>query len=1292
MAPDPTKPNTTDTVSNLGQSAYANVLSEQASLILLYEELIRKIKEKDSDFDLIKKKYINFSTDRCGEIGQFHISKELTKTTDMKVFFHQSTTPLLSSLVPSIKLYKTIYNFGSKARSGREATKDHKIYDWRIPFDTIPTKFSDGSKEYSSEYTEQDTYTTGEESGRLHGVGIKSFNYEYVGTNPAEVNTNIKVSITFFFQNIADLVKDISITKDDPRLTETPSGDFITNAFRYSDLVNNSSRTKTEEWTRSLVLNEFYYRIKAVVGYAPVSKKYIQEILTGVDFTNYLNLIETLTDLRVVEEQRKAHMQKVKKEFTFDSYVEKFMRAIESARVIMFLTPYSHNLNFNEDGTLEMQVEYHATIDKVLNSEQADVMKISNAYQDYITKKERLDELLNAKKTRINELQNQGCSEKLINEQIKKQFGDDAKNFALKARTDDFLTSRYNLYASLYENIVGLQNFRSSGKSSIFLAKINSDILALQKEGETFSVGDADPEGKALKYSAFARLNALESDVRISEVTAISKDSYKNEKEIKDLFFLDREAENLLGTENSEYTEEAASASNTGSISDVVLFKAVNEKKVLLLTDYNSRYSKANEKIKKTLSENGAKIVEHNITTPISEFSFNPSFFKTTFNDNNKYDLVISFASSKDAFMVEDTGQDSDSIYANFTNLWGIKYVYFLNSLLNQEGKFAEPTSGIYLDSTNYAKNNFYIITPSEVPKEPDSKVYPIEAYQDEVRKPYDINKIPNNLKTYNNRVKRYNDGLKTSLKALIIRSNITKYIAWAKGASVTRLPAIKSIGLLAGWNTDSLSDNTGMGAFETVFFGDGLSTLYPRQPSLPNDSWKSGLDGAAADTSGLDNHIITAKANAVNTASPSIHISEQEGERIHDELMQKIKLNNALTKKEKEDLTIEFAEALKINAETEKSIIQGEENKNAKLSMTDGNKFANVKFVMLGDVLDSALGCLNIINPREVVPRIILGSINIKIPRRYIKDTESTLKELTINLADVPISIDLFQKFLLNKMVKPQRSNYTAMSFIKDVISDLIVPSVSPSLFGESAYLNNSIRFSTFGITVPAKDDGSDPIFNIPPSRINRVPLPSFDSQKLKDLSVLNSKTIVTPNIKKTVDYLFIYCSSQFPNSISGDIYNDEENKVFHLRIGTDSGIVKTIKFSATDNRFYREAVAAQEGNLKTPLIRQVYDAEVKLFGNNIFRPGDFVYIEPIFGYTNLEVDLQDKIGLGGYYQIINVRTSINENIFETSLKCTFFAHKKANGVPEAAGQKQCSIQSDTPIAPVPEKPAGSN
>ena len=63
------------------------------------------------------------------------------------------------------------------------------------------------------------------------------------------------------------------------------------------------------------------------------------------------------------------------------------------------------------------------------------------------------------------------------------------------------------------------------------------------------------------------------------------------------------------------------------------------------------------------------------------------------------------------------------------------------------------------------------------------------------------------------------------------------------------------------------------------------------------------------------------------------------------------------------------------------------------------------------------------------------------------------------------------------------------------------------------------------------------------------------------------------------------------------------------------------------------------------TSLLREKYNSQVELEGNNFFKPGSVLYIEPgavDLGYTDDANSFARQLGLGGYYYVIRVTHSL--------------------------------------------------
>jgi len=104
-----------------------------------------------------------------------------------------------------------------------------------------------------------------------------------------------------------------------------------------------------------------------------------------------------------------------------------------------------------------------------------------------------------------------------------------------------------------------------------------------------------------------------------------------------------------------------------------------------------------------------------------------------------------------------------------------------------------------------------------------------------------------------------------------------------------------------------------------------------------------------------------------------------------------------------------------------------------------------------------------------------------------------------------------------------------------------------------------------------------------------------------------------------------------------------DRELNIPHIIINdSGNGALRRINFSREDMPGLREArlFEGEEFN-RTSLIREKYNASIEFEGNNFFKPGTVLYVEPgavDLGYTNDTNSFARQLGIGGYYYVIRV------------------------------------------------------
>ena len=121
-----------------------------------------------------------------------------------------------------------------------------------------------------------------------------------------------------------------------------------------------------------------------------------------------------------------------------------------------------------------------------------------------------------------------------------------------------------------------------------------------------------------------------------------------------------------------------------------------------------------------------------------------------------------------------------------------------------------------------------------------------------------------------------------------------------------------------------------------------------------------------------------------------------------------------------------------------------------------------------------------------------------------------------------------------------------------------------------------------------------------------------------------------------------------------------DEEDNIYHLIFGeATTSLIKSLSFVREDLPGLREARLFQDqGNNTLFILRDVYNAGIKMHGNIAYKPGSVLYVDPgplDLGYATSEESHARALGLGGYYYVVrvsNVLKLADTISWETSLE----------------------------------------
>jgi len=233
------------------------------------------------------------------------------------------------------------------------------------------------------------------------------------------------------------------------------------------------------------------------------------------------------------------------------------------------------------------------------------------------------------------------------------------------------------------------------------------------------------------------------------------------------------------------------------------------------------------------------------------------------------------------------------------------------------------------------------------------------------------------------------------------------------------------------------------------------------------------------------------------------------------------------------------------------------------------------------------------------------------------------------ISIGDIPISVDAFQLWFKNNVIKKDRDKYFFLHFVKDMCAYLITSALKSKCFGPS--LNFDQRFDALPVTLSADAQ-------VHPSR----GLISVDA-------LARGKLLLTCEEAKSVLGLILISTDSKPKNLEGHFRPDLEKGIYHHYIGSACGLVKKINFNREDQAYLRESKIQKKGSLGPEQLRELYSATADLIGNNLYKNGNYIYISPLlFDASRRELDL---LGLHGYYLVTSVKSTITPNSFDTSI-----------------------------------------
>ena len=283
------------------------------------------------------------------------------------------------------------------------------------------------------------------------------------------------------------------------------------------------------------------------------------------------------------------------------------------------------------------------------------------------------------------------------------------------------------------------------------------------------------------------------------------------------------------------------------------------------------------------------------------------------------------------------------------------------------------------------------------------------------------------------------------------------------------------------------------------------------------------------------------------------------------------------------------------------------------------------------------------------------------------IGDKLAVLKNITtpINITQIPIALSTFQ-YWINKNITSQ--NITQMSlinFLNLCITDLLNLAVKPTnedyvptqnlnfkFFFDKVELNEDDEFLTLiKNTHSIKSDEAD----VEPQQKQEI-LTKTNYGKIEDF-IINKQIKSSSSVKKNI---IIFYSMPTHNTRKSNLSADVKDGIPHFFYGQSKGIINKITFREETMPFAREANIQTQVDKKPwkagVFLRGKYNVTIDMLGTVNFRIGSMIYVSPSFpGVINFGDPIE--YGIGGYFVILSIKTSIKSGEYLTSLEANWVA-----------------------------------
>jgi len=336
-----------------------------------------------------------------------------------------------------------------------------------------------------------------------------------------------------------------------------------------------------------------------------------------------------------------------------------------------------------------------------------------------------------------------------------------------------------------------------------------------------------------------------------------------------------------------------------------------------------------------------------------------------------------------------------------------------------------------------------------------------------------------------------------------------------------------------------------------------------------------------------------------------------------------------------------------------------------------------NLFFTTIGHIVDSAFEIVS----NNVFSKGDRAEIFEFMQNKMVFSTFApSLARVSKSIACIPVEMNYLIKLLDEILYQRGATELSLFQFLKELTVKVAEPALQsreiPTDDGQK-YANTSIS-STIVSLGSNNRNGSDPLSTYF-SLANNNKIISLNGKKKSDF---RQYYLTYSNLKnrglQPFNYFIIY--DRFNKDFAGaeNKITDEAKGVYHFTIAQNYGLIKSINFTKIDQPFLKESKSVGKKTIYLGQFRDLYNASIKMIGNNLFHPGMILFIKPTIEFGKVISNNPAKptfaqlTGVGGYYTVIKVDSSITDESYTTNLTCVF--HSNDGNQPEA-NKEECKV-----------------